>query len=89
MQILIYVFIKSAKGMGVDMNEVIRKVAEQNGVSKGEVKSEIKKAIKVAMNSNDCQVLDFWNKISPDGKEPSVENFIAEITAMIIERKYC
>lgn len=62
----------------MDMRSIYRKIAKQNGVSVKEVKEEMQKAINYAWNNPDKTADVHFNqlKISPDGKKPSVDEFI-------------
>jgi len=41
-----------------------------------EMENEIKKAIREAMATTDPRAQALWKRIAPDGKEPSVEEFL-------------
>ena len=62
----------------MSMRSIYRKIAKQNGVSVKEVKEEMQKALDDAWNNPDKSVDVRFNqlKMSPDGKKPSVEEFI-------------
>lgn len=67
------------------MSRIIKQIAKKNGVSPNQVKKDMKEAIRMAMlNRNSTpQSKALWDKLSPDGKEPSVEQFIAFCCAQI------
>lgn len=56
----------------------VRQIAEKYGVSPKQVEKDMKEAIHIAiLNRNktlESQAL--WDKLSPDGSEPTVEDFI-------------
>ncbi len=60
------------------MNNTIRQIAKKNGVTPQEVEREIKIAIKAAMENRNSspESKAIWDKLSPDGKEPTVDEFI-------------
>ncbi|MBR5922968.1 MAG: hypothetical protein IKZ59_04155 [Clostridia bacterium] len=55
---------------------IIRKIAKQNGVTPKEVREDMKAAIRASMTSNSPGARAFWSRLSPDGKEPSIGEFI-------------
>lgn len=67
------------------MSKLIKQIAKKNGVSAKQVKKDIKEAIHIAMLSRNStpESKALWDKLSPDGKEPSVEQFIAFCCAQI------
>ena len=60
------------------MSKLLEQIALKNGVSPEEVEHEIKEAIHAAMaNRNDTpESKALWEKLSPNGEEPTVEDFI-------------
>lgn len=70
------------------MKNIFKEVARKENVSEEEVKSEISKVIRLAMQSDKPQARALWNKIAPDGKEPSPEEVIEKISAIIKKRKF-
>lgn len=62
---------------------IIREVANKNGVSEKEVRKEMKIAIRAAMQSTDPIAQFFWKQIAPDGREPSIDKVIAALTSRI------
>ena len=60
------------------MSKLVKQIAKKHGVSPQQVKKDLKEAIHVAMlNRNKTpESKALWNKLSPDGKEPSIEQFI-------------
>lgn len=60
------------------MSKLIKQIAKNNGVSTKQVKEDMKEAIRIAMlNRNSTpESKALWDKLSPDGKEPSIEKFI-------------
>lgn len=66
------------------MKDIFEKVAENNGVSAKEVEREIRKALKAAQKNADPQAQAFWQKLSPDGREPDPEKLIALLALQIM-----
>lgn len=60
------------------MSKLIKKIAKKHGVSPKQVEKDMKEAIRIAMlNRNSTpESKALWDKLSPDGKEPSIERFI-------------
>lgn len=60
------------------MSKLLEQIALKNGVSPEKVEHEIKEAIHAAMaNRNDTpESKALWEKLSPNGEEPTVEDFI-------------
>ena len=56
--------------------KIIRQIAKQNGVTPEEVETEMREAIRIGMASVDSDVQTFWNRLAPDGKEPSIDAFL-------------
>ncbi len=61
------------------MDGIIKQVAKRNGVTPEQVRKDISEMIRDAMSRrNDTpEARALWDELSPDGKEPSVEKFIA------------
>ena len=55
------------------MEEILKQIALENRTTVGSVKKEIEFAIHEAMNNSQTDSKNFWNELSYDGKEPSVE----------------
>lgn len=70
------------------MKDVFKEIAKSENISEEEVKSEISEAIRLAMKSDNQNAKALWNKIAPDGKEPSPEEVIEKIASIIIKRKF-
>ena len=62
---------------------IIRQIAKAHGVSPAEVKMEIQFAIQEAMKSDDPVARSHWEKISPNGEEPTIEQFLSYIVNQI------
>lgn len=60
------------------MSKLIKQIAKKHGVSPKQVEKDMKEAIRIAMlNRNSSpESKALWDKLSPDGKEPSIERFI-------------
>ncbi|MBE6811076.1 MAG: hypothetical protein E7521_08500 [Ruminococcaceae bacterium] len=62
---------------------IIRQIAKEHGVSPEEVKRDMQYAIKEAMKSTDPIARAHWAKISPNGKEPTIEQFLTYVIGQI------
>ncbi len=60
------------------MKDIIKQIAQKNGVSTKEVEREMRFAIREGMkNRNNNEVSKaFWDSISPNGEEPTIKQFI-------------
>lgn len=54
----------------------MERMAKENGMTVAEMEREMANAIHAAMNSPDPQIRERWKEISPDGNEPTVEEFL-------------
>lgn len=61
---------------------VIKKVAKAHGVSVKEVREEMQKAIRAGRESSDPNAQAMWNRLFPDGKEPTPEEFILKVATL-------
>lgn len=70
------------------MRSIYRKIAKQNGVSVKEVKDEMQKALDDAWNNPDKSADVRFNqmKMAPDGKKPSVDEFIRYCSSEIKQK---
>ena len=68
----------------MNFNNIIRQIAKENGVSPAEVKKDMQEAIREAMASPDPKVQAEWKKISPSGKEPSIEELLTYLTLRLV-----
>lgn len=64
-------------------NEIIKQIAKQNGVTPRQVKADIREAMRASMRSSSPAARAFWGKMSPDGKEPSIGEFIRACAGQI------
>ena len=62
---------------------IIRQIAKKHGVTPAEVKREMQLAIKEAMQSTDPVAREHWNILSPNGKDPTIEQFLTYIAKQI------
>ncbi len=58
-------------------NKIIRQIAKERGISPKKAEAEIRCAIREAMATTDPQAQALWKQIAPDGKEPSIDRFLA------------
>ena len=65
------------------MEEILKQIALENGTTVSSVKREIEFAIHEAMNSHQSRATGFWDELTNDGKEPSVEAVIAAIVLQV------
>lgn len=57
----------------MNRNDILTRLALQNGVSVPEVRKEIEQAIKAGMENPDPEVREKWRSIPCRGKTPTVE----------------
>lgn len=67
-----------------NMEEILKQIALENRTTVDSVKKEIEFAIHEAMNNSQTDSKNFWNELSYDGKEPSVETVIAALVSQVI-----
>ena len=72
----------------MSMRSIYRKIAKQNGVSVKEIKEEMQKALDDAWNIPDKSADVRFNqlKLAPDGKKPSVDEFISYCSSEIKQK---
>ncbi len=68
------------------MEKILKQIALENGTTVSSVKREIEFAIHEAMNSPQPKAKVFWDELTNDGKEPSVETVIAAIVLEVNNR---
>lgn len=69
----------------MNFDKIIRQIAKNNGVSPETVRKEIQEAIKIGKASTDPLVQLNWNRISPTGKEPTIDEFLTYIVSSVIK----
>ena len=74
-----------SKEMSVE--KIIRQIAKEYEVTPQEVEANMKEAIRAAMVSPDPKVRAFWSELAPDGKEPSIEEFLTAIVDKVKDDK--
>ena len=65
---------------------IIKKIEKENQVTAKQVRNDIRQAIQMAMLSPSSQSRAIWDKLAPDGKEPSVDEVIKFCVRQIKER---
>ena len=60
----------------MNAKEIIKNFAKQKNVDPELVEDEIRRAIREGMSNKDPNVQKTWKMIAPDGKEPTVEQFL-------------
>lgn len=60
----------------MNAKKTLEKMAKENGMTVAEVEREMTRAIRAAMNSPDLRIRERWKEIAPNGREPSVEEFL-------------
>lgn len=63
--------------------EIIKQIAKQNGVTPRQVKADMREAMRASMQSDTPAVRAFWEHLSPDGREPSIGEFIKACAGQI------
>ncbi len=56
--------------------EVLKRIARENHITPAEAEREMQRAIHAAMVSPDPRAREMWKEIAPEGKEPTVEEFL-------------
>lgn len=62
---------------------VIKRVAKAHGVSVKEVREEMLVAIRAGRENPDQKIQEMWNRLFPDGKEPTPEEFIRILAGVV------
>ena len=62
--------------------DVIKEIAKRHGVSPEEVRAEMEQAIKLAFGNQDPKARKLWEKLAPDGTQPTPEEFISRVAHM-------
>ena len=57
------------------MKNIIKKVTKKYKTTEQELRKEMQLSIRAAMQSKDPVAQALWKQISPDGKEPPVNNY--------------
>lgn len=57
-------------------NVIIRQIAKERGISPQKEEEEMRYAIREAMTTKDPQAQALWKQLAPDGKEPSIDQFL-------------
>ena len=70
----------------MNVQRIIKKIAKENNMTLKEVEYEMQFAIREAMATKDPQAQALWKQIAPDGKEPSIEQFLEFCANKINER---
>ena len=66
--------------------KIIKQIAKREGVTEKQVEKDMQEAIRFAMASLNPDAQKFWQQISPDGSEPSVDIFLKAISAEVLKR---
>ena len=67
----------------MDTKEIIALVAKEKNMTPGAVEKEMQDAIRQAMASKDPHAQALWKQLAPDGKEPTIEEFLAFCNARV------
>lgn len=67
------------------MKDIFEHIAIQEGISVEEVKREMQMAIKEAKRQMTPQGESFWNEISPNSEDVSVEDFILHCAKLVTD----
>lgn len=63
----------------IKVNTIIQNLAARDGVSPAEVRASIQEAIDEAWNNKTTDSAAAWLRYFPNGKKPSIEQFIATL----------
>lgn len=66
--------------------QIMGKATGNMNMSPEELENDIKEAIREAMATKDPKAQALWKEISPDGKEPTVEEFLDFCVSKVKER---
>ena len=64
------------------MNKIIMKLAEIHNVSPESIEQEILGAMREAMQSPESEARGFWQRMAPEGKEPSLDILLNTLSQM-------
>lgn len=67
--------------------DVIKMLANTEGVSEKEMREEMQKAIRLARENPDPKVQMMWSSLFPNAKEPTPEEFINVIAKVVKEKQ--
>lgn len=70
----------------MDTKEIFEMLARNNNTTPEKNEEELRNAIRDAMKTEDPKAQMLWKRISPDGKEPTVDRFLHCVTDMLKER---
>ena len=68
----------------MDVKNIIRRIATENGVTPEEVEKEMMDAIRIGMSSTDPNVQAHWKKMSPNGSEPTLEEVLTYLISQTV-----
>lgn len=71
----------------MNTKKLLEEIAKKQNMTPEQVEKEIRIAIREAMKSKDPKAQMLWKRISPDGKEPSIERFLQCVVDMLEERR--
>lgn len=60
----------------MNTKEILEQIARRHNTTPEVVEMEMRNAIRQAMCDPSPQAKKLWKKISPDGKEPTIERFL-------------
>lgn len=61
------------------IREILRQIAQQEGISEEEVREQIAYAISLALQSENPKAQQFWRGIPCEGESPTIEEIINHI----------
>lgn len=60
----------------MDVNEILIRMAAENGLSVSEVRRDIQSVLDDGWNSPDQNVREYWHRIHCSGEKPTIEEVI-------------
>ncbi|MBQ3189606.1 MAG: hypothetical protein IJB60_09305 [Bacteroidaceae bacterium] len=63
--------------------KIIKQIATEHGVTPEQVEADMREAIRAGMASTDPHAQALWKQIAPDGKEPSIEQFLEFVSGRV------
>jgi hypothetical protein len=70
----------------MDIKNIIRRIATENGVTPEEVEKEMMNAIRIGMSSTDPNVQAHWKRMSPSGTEPTINEVLTYLVSETVKR---
>ena len=66
-----------------NFEEILEKIAKENGTTPENVRREIQRAIDEAYGHHNADAQPLWNKMAPSGNKPTPEEFVMQLAMML------